>query len=113
MSLPKGIQLGLPLFVFGPETHMTAIVSMALGLREIPDAGTISSAAFVRPALSIGSALVHTGDFRGPKHSPKAQVRFIFGFTLNLYCSSYLRYKHDFASILEVLNFFTASLGQP
>ncbi|KAF4524526.1 hypothetical protein B566_EDAN002798 [Ephemera danica] len=28
--------LGIPLFVFGPETHMTAIVGMALGKRPIP-----------------------------------------------------------------------------
>ncbi|XP_076468519.1 LOW QUALITY PROTEIN: ATP-citrate synthase-like [Babylonia areolata] len=31
-----GSSLGVPIHVFGPETHMTAIVSMALGKREIP-----------------------------------------------------------------------------
>ncbi|CAB3370650.1 Hypothetical predicted protein [Cloeon dipterum] len=31
-----GQNLGIPLFVFGPETHMTAIVGMALGKRPIP-----------------------------------------------------------------------------
>ncbi len=31
-----GKNLGIPLFVYGPETHMTAIVGMALGKREIP-----------------------------------------------------------------------------
>lgn len=31
-----GNTLGIPIHVFGPETHMTAIVSMALGKREIP-----------------------------------------------------------------------------
>lgn len=31
-----GQRLGLPIHVFGPETHMTAIVSMALGKRDIP-----------------------------------------------------------------------------
>ena len=31
-----GNSLGIPLFVFGPETHMTAICGMALGKREIP-----------------------------------------------------------------------------
>lgn len=31
-----GSTLGIPLFVFGPETHMTAICSMALGKRAIP-----------------------------------------------------------------------------
>lgn len=31
-----GSSLGVPIHVFGPETHMTAIVSMALGKRDIP-----------------------------------------------------------------------------
>lgn len=31
-----GQNLGVPINVFGPETHMTAIVSMALGKRDIP-----------------------------------------------------------------------------
>lgn len=31
-----GSSLGIPLFVFGPETHMTAICGMALGKRPIP-----------------------------------------------------------------------------
>ena len=31
-----GSKLGLPIHVFGPETHMTAIVGMALGKRAIP-----------------------------------------------------------------------------
>lgn len=31
-----GNTLGVPIHVFGPETHMTSIVSMALGKREIP-----------------------------------------------------------------------------
>jgi ATP citrate (pro-S)-lyase len=31
-----GEQLSLPIFVFGPETHMTSIVAMALGKKEIP-----------------------------------------------------------------------------
>ena len=31
-----GQNLEIPLFVFGPETHMTAIVAMALDKREVP-----------------------------------------------------------------------------
>lgn len=31
-----GQSLNIPIYVFGPETHMTAIVGMALGKREIP-----------------------------------------------------------------------------
>ena len=34
-----GKNLGIPLHVFGPETHMTAIVGMALGKRSIPAQG--------------------------------------------------------------------------
>lgn len=30
-----GSNLGVPIHVFGPETHMTAIVGMALGTRSI------------------------------------------------------------------------------
>jgi len=32
-----GSTLGIPLFVFGPETHMTAICGMALGKKPIPN----------------------------------------------------------------------------
>ena len=32
-----GNSLGIPLHVFGPETHMTAIVAMAMNKREVPD----------------------------------------------------------------------------
>ena len=31
-----GSTLNVPMYVFGPETHMTAIVGMALGKRAIP-----------------------------------------------------------------------------
>ena len=34
-----GETLGVPIHVFGPETHMTAIVGMALGKRKVTDAG--------------------------------------------------------------------------
>ena len=33
-----GKNLEIPLFVFGPETHMTAIVGMALEKRTVPSA---------------------------------------------------------------------------
>ena len=32
----SGQTLGVPIHVFGPETHMTAIVGMALGKKSIP-----------------------------------------------------------------------------
>ena len=34
--LAAGETLGVPIHVFGPETHMTAIVGMALGKRKVP-----------------------------------------------------------------------------
>lgn len=58
-----GKNLDIPLFVFGPETHMTAIVGMALGKRPIPTATPISdttTANFLLPSsvrkdLSVSS----------------------------------------------------------
>lgn len=32
-----GARLKLPIYVYGPETHMTSIVASALGLRPPPD----------------------------------------------------------------------------
>lgn len=44
--LIAGASLGLSMHVFGTETHMTAIVGMALGKREIPkEVGFDSNAA--------------------------------------------------------------------
>lgn len=37
--LLAGETLGVPIHVFGPETHMTAIVGMALGKRSITHDG--------------------------------------------------------------------------
>ena len=48
-----GASLGLPIFVFGPETHMTAIVGMALGKRDIPtkpSKPTLTTANFLLPS---------------------------------------------------------------
>jgi ATP citrate (pro-S)-lyase len=46
-----GQSLAIPLFVFGPETHMTAIVGMALGSREVPAErpSASSTASFMLP----------------------------------------------------------------
>lgn len=38
-----GQTLGIPVHVFGNETHMTAIVSMALGRRPIPNEPVVES----------------------------------------------------------------------
>lgn len=39
-----GNTLGIPLFVFGPETHMTSICGMALGKRPIPQSCSVEFA---------------------------------------------------------------------
>lgn len=46
-----GSTFGVPLHVFGPETHMTAICGMALGKRSIPQACNVefTTANFLLP----------------------------------------------------------------
>lgn len=39
-----GRNLGIPVYVFGPETHMTAICGMALGTRPIPNSNNVEFA---------------------------------------------------------------------
>lgn len=39
-----GSTLGIPLYVFGPETHMTAICGMALGRKPIPQSCNVEFA---------------------------------------------------------------------
>jgi len=53
-----GKNLDIPLYVFGPETHMTAIVGMALGKRIIPkeQASETTTANFLLPTSVIGNA---------------------------------------------------------
>ncbi|XP_020285486.1 ATP-citrate synthase [Pseudomyrmex gracilis] len=47
-----GRRLAIPIYVFGPETHMTAICAMALGKKPIPDpeAQEFSTANFLLPS---------------------------------------------------------------
>lgn len=63
-----GKTLGIPVHVFGNETHMTAIVSMALGKRPIPKEPTVVS---------------HTANFLLPGGQNTA-VRFGLGFICQL-----------------------------
>lgn len=46
-----GATLGIPLYVFGPETHMTAICGMALGKKPIPNSADLhfATANFLLP----------------------------------------------------------------
>lgn len=55
-----GDTLGVPIHVFGPETHMTAIVSMALGKRDIPkDPKPVPTTAnFLLPTATAGPSPV-------------------------------------------------------
>ena len=71
-----GQNLAIPLYVFGPETHMTAIVGMALGTRDIPTdtpakesttanfllPGSVGDSSGPRPAPAVGSVLSGAGD---------------------------------------------------
>lgn len=47
-----GSLLGIPLYVFGPETHMTAICGMALGTKPIPKSCNVdfATANFLLPS---------------------------------------------------------------
>jgi len=51
-----GANLGIPVYVFGPETHMTAVVGMALGKRTIPKDPVVefSTANFLLPGGQSG-----------------------------------------------------------
>lgn len=65
-----GSTLGVPVYVFGPETHMTAIVAMALGKRAVPDlpVQSATTANFLLPGgLDSGnfSSLTQTTGKRG------------------------------------------------
>lgn len=45
-------KIGIPLYVFGPETHMTSICGMALGTRPIPQENSVefATANFLLPS---------------------------------------------------------------
>lgn len=63
-----GSTLGIPLFVFGPETHMTAICGMALGKRPIPQCCNVdfATANFLLPGgQQQQEATKVTGDSNG------------------------------------------------
>lgn len=55
-----GNSVGVPIHVFGPETHMTAIVAMAMGKRDIPslpNEPTMTTANFLLPSSELESSL--------------------------------------------------------
>ena len=60
-----GANLGIPVYVFGPETHMTAVVGMALGKRQIPKESVVefSTANFLLPGgqeNTVSSPTIHS-----------------------------------------------------
>ncbi|CAB3370651.1 Hypothetical predicted protein [Cloeon dipterum] len=61
-----GQNLGIPLFVFGPETHMTAIVGMALGKRPIPRETEVE--------FSTANFLLPGGQDKTPDQSRKGSI---------------------------------------
>ena len=48
-----GVKLGLKMHVFGPETHMTAIVGMALGTRPVPKSGQMEKSTSAANLLGL------------------------------------------------------------
>ncbi|XP_030757355.1 ATP-citrate synthase isoform X2 [Sitophilus oryzae] len=58
-----GQTLGIPLYVFGPETHMTAICGMALGTRPIPQENNVE--------FATANFLLPSGDKQPIKKKPE------------------------------------------
>ena len=56
MHLLTGETLGVPINVFGPETHMTEIVGMALGKKQVPHSvkRPKTTANFLLPGGQVG-----------------------------------------------------------
>ena len=65
-----GANLGIPVYVFGPETHMTAVVGMALGKRPIPCESVVefSTANFLLPG-GQEDVSAHEGCFVSSHHN--------------------------------------------
>ncbi|GFS36175.1 ATP-citrate synthase [Nephila pilipes] len=61
-----GGTLGVPIHVFGPETHMTAIVGMAMGKKSLP--------AMPEPALTTANFLLPGGMMSAPTPSKMART---------------------------------------
>ena len=55
-----GETLGVPIHVFGPETHMTSIVSMALGKKSVPPQAKqqATTANFLLPGAQVTSKAI-------------------------------------------------------
>lgn len=72
-----GRRLGIPVYVFGPETHMTAICAMALGKKPIPDpeAQEFSTANFLLPSgQDVGPVAPSKSEPSSPTEQSKQKV---------------------------------------
>ncbi|XP_033335851.1 ATP-citrate synthase [Megalopta genalis] len=72
-----GRRLGIPVYVFGPETHMTAICAMALGKKPIPDPETqeFSTANFLLPSgQDVGPTAPSKSTSCSPTKQPKLKA---------------------------------------
>ncbi|XP_076627273.1 ATP-citrate synthase [Colletes latitarsis] len=72
-----GRRLGIPVYVFGPETHMTAICAMALGKKPIPDpeAQEFSTANFLLPSgQDVGPTAPSKSTSCSPTKQPKLKT---------------------------------------
>ncbi|XP_057322341.1 ATP-citrate synthase [Microplitis mediator] len=73
-----GRRLGIPVYVFGPETHMTAICGMAMGSKPIPDpeAQEFSTANFLLPSgQDVGPTSPLNGDSTESSSPPEKQPK--------------------------------------
>ncbi|XP_074040590.1 ATP-citrate synthase-like isoform X4 [Leptinotarsa decemlineata] len=70
-----GQTLGISLYVFGPETHMTAICGMALGTRPIPQENNVETAT-ANFALPSGEKEPNKQRLSSNKDVPKPSVAF-------------------------------------
>lgn len=80
-----GSTLGIPLFVFGPETHMTAICGMALGKRSIPQSCNVdfATANFLLPGgQQQQEASKTTSESNGSNGKINVYILFLFFFSL-------------------------------
>lgn len=64
----SGETLGVPINVFGPETHMTAIVGMALGRKKVPQPAKrqLTTANFLLPDGQVCNNFDHYINFPPP-----------------------------------------------
>ncbi|XP_043599125.1 ATP-citrate synthase [Bombus pyrosoma] len=72
-----GKRLGIPVYVFGPETHMTAICAMALGKKPIPDpeAQEFSTANFLLPSgQDVGPSALSASASSSPTKQSKLKA---------------------------------------